>query len=146
MLTAIGRDHPDGLREFGEQPHSSWYLNDLERAVLGALRRDRGGRATGRADTVRRGMLILLESVGPEHGIFLRRLDGIVLTHDRLVDPVGALEHAPRVVRVIAATQIGMAVRGTCRRATWLQDLHLVEIAGDLDRRLGALRGWCGRR
>jgi hypothetical protein len=85
-------------------------------------------------------MLILLDGVGPEHRVFLRRLGGIELPHDRLVDPVCALKHSARMVRIVAAAQIRMAVRSARRLAAGLQDAHLVEITGDLDRRFGALR------
>src|SRR5258705_5533667 len=143
MRAAVGRDHANRLRELGERPDASRHLHQLERPVLGGLGRDRGRRAARRAAAVGRRMQVFLDRLRPEHGVLLRRLRRIELPHDRLVDPVRALEHPAGVVRIVPPAQVGMAVARPRRRTARLQDAHLVEIAGDLDRRLGALRGRC---
>src|SRR4029450_10030329 len=103
---AEGGDHPNRLGEFGERPDSSRHLNQLQRAVLGGLRGDRRRSPTWRATSIRGGMLVFLDRLWPEHGVFLRSLHRIELPHDRLVDSVRALEHSSGVVWIPAPGQI----------------------------------------
>ena len=85
-------------------------------------------------------MQVFIGHFRPEKRVLLRRLDRVELPHDRLRDPIGALQHPPRVVRVVTATEIGVTVARPRRRAAGFQDFHLVEVAGDLDARFRGQR------